>query len=809
MDTLLQDLRFAARTLRARPGFTLLAVATLALGIGGSTATFSLVDAVLLEALPYRDADRLFMVWEDATVAGFPRNDVAPGNYASLQAQNRVFEGMAAVAQVSFNLSGDGEPLRVEARRVSASFFPLLGVAPQIGRVFQPEEDQPGADHVAILSYGLWQARFGREPAVVGRDIVLNRSKYRVIGVMPKGFQFLESYVGLWVPAALDAEELANHGAHYLTVVARTRPGVTEQEADADLATVSSRISRDFPDDARAVRAYALPLEQQLRGDARRPLLLLSLAVAAVLLIACANLAGLLLARAVSRAREIAVRTALGAQPGRIVRQLLTESVLLSVLGMLPGLLVAVWTLKLLEHLIPPGLALSLHPTLDARALLGALALSLATGLLFGIAPAIQTARIDVRESLRQGGRSSTDGDPRRLRSALVVAEIAATLVLLVGAGLLGQTLYRMRYAQLGLQPERLLTLRTVLPSQKYAEPARRSAFYEQVLDRVRHLPGVVSAGYGTSVPLEWKGGTSGFVPEGLGRPEPGLSYDANHRQVSVDFLRTLGIPLRQGRSFEPADRADSRPVALVNETMARQYWPGQDAVGRRFKIGDPDSDVPWVTIVGIVGDVRQMGLDAPVKAEMYLPYSQVTDSPWFAPRDLVVRTLVEPMSLVPPVKAAIGEADAEQAVSNIRSFDDILDEEVVQRRLGATLLAAFAALALLLASLGIYGILSHFVAQHTPEIGVRLALGAGAGDILRLVLGRGMTLALIGVGLGSLGGLALTRLMSRLLFGIGATDPLTFVLAAVLLASLALVACYLPARRAVNVDPLDAMRYE
>ena len=751
------------------------------------------------------------MVWEDATVAGFPRNDVAPGNYASLRSQNRVFEGMAAVSQASFNLSGDGEPLKVEARKVTADFFPLLGIAPELGRAFRPEEDKPGADRVAILSHGLWQSRFGRDPGVVGRDILLNGEKYRVIGVLPKGFQFMESYVGLWVPAAFDAEELANHGAHYLTVVARTRPGVTQEEADADLAAIATRVSHDFPDGARGLRVYTLPLREQLTGDARRPLVVLSLAVVAVLLIACANLAGLLLARAASRAREIAVRTALGAGPGaHRAPAAHGERPALARSACCRDCFVAVWTLGFLEQLVPPGLVLSLHPTLDARAVVGALVLSLATGLLFGLVPALQTARIDVKQPLSQGGRTSTDADPRRLRSALVVAEIAATLVLLVGAGLLGQTLYRMRYVHLGLQPEGLLTLRTVLPSQKYGEPERRAAFYEEVLERVTHLPGVVGAGYGTSVPLEWKGGTSGFVPEGMGRPEPGLSYDANHREVSADFLRTLGVPLRQGRFIERTDGARSRPVAVVNETMARQYWPGQDAVGKRFKVGDPDSEVPWVTIVGIVGDVRQMGLDAPVKAEMYLPYSQAREQPWFAPRDLAVRTSAPPMSLVASVKRVIAAVDPEQAVSNIRTFDEILDEEVVQRRLGATLLTVFAALALLLASLGIYGILSHYVAQHTPEIGVRLALGASAGDILTLVLRtRHDPRPRSAWRSERSGGLALTRLVSSLLFGVSAADPLTFALAAALLAALAFVACYLPALRAVRVDPLAAMRHE
>jgi putative ABC transport system permease protein len=809
MDALVKDLRYAWRMLRARPGFTLTAVATLALGIGGSTAIFSLVSAVLLGDLPFRDADRLVMVWEDASIAGFPRNDVAPGNFAAFQTQSRVFEGLAATSPVGFNLTGDGEPLKVMAQSVTAEFFPLLGVAPELGRVFRADEDKPGANHVVVLSHRLWRQRFGGEADVVGRDILLNGEKYTVVGVMPSEFQFMESYVGLWVPAALSPEELTNHGAHYLQVLGRLKPGVTVPRATAEVEAIARRISQGFPEGARELRAYVLPFREQLVGDARRPLLMLSLAIVAVLLIACANIAGLLLARAASRGREIALRVALGAERGRIVRQLLTESLLLAGLGAIPGLLVASWALAFLQQLVPSGLDLSVHPGIDARALLGAVVLSLLTALLFGLAPALQATRGDLNAGLRQGGRASTQGGHAGLRGALVVAEVAATLVLLLGAGLLGQTLYRMRYVNLGLRPEKLLTLRTTLPERRYGELPKRAVFYEGVLERVRHLPGVVSAGYGTSVPLEWKGGTSGFFPEGLVRPEPGLSYDANHRQVSTDFLKALGVPLVRGRSIERIDTGESRRVALVNETMARQYWPGVDAVGKRFKVGDPDSDVPWITVVGIVGDVRQMGLDAPVKAEMYFPYSQSTEQPWFTPRDLVVRTVAEPMSLVPRIKREIAEVDPEQAVSNIRTFDDILDEQVAQRRLGATLLGAFAGLALLLAALGIYGTLSYFVVQHTAEIGVRLALGASAGDILRLVLGRGMALAAIGVATGVAGGVALTRLISSLLYGVAPTDPTTYLAASGALTALAFVACYLPARRAMKVDPTIAMRYE
>src|SRR6185436_7129867 len=478
---------------------------------------------------------------------------------------------------------------------------------------------------------------------------------------------------------------------------------------------------------------------------------------------------------------------------------------LLAAIGGSLALLVASSALSSLQQLVPPGLVLAVHPSLDGRALALAMVLSALTGLLFGLAPALQATRGDLSASLRQGGRGLTGAGHQRLRAVLVVGELAATLMLLVGAGLLGQTLYRLRYADLGLRPERLLTVRTALPQWKYGEESRRAAFYEDVLDRVRRVPGVVSAGYSTSVPLEWKGGTNGFVPEGP--VDPNRGYDANHRQVSTDYLRTMGIPLRRGRFFERTDGARTPPVAIVNETLARQFWPGVEVVGKRFRTR---SDAPWITIVGVAGDVRQMGLDVPVKAEMYLPYAQVHDQPWFAPRDLVVRSTAEdPMTLAPAVREAVHAADPEQAVANVRTFDEILDEEVVQRRLGASLVAAFAALALLLASLGVYGVLSYFVAQHTSEIGVRLALGASRRDILSLVLGKGMGLAVAGVALGLVGALALSRLVSSVLYGVSAADPATFAGAAGLLAALALLACYLPARRAIKVDPMVAIRCE
>ncbi|HWQ33602.1 MAG TPA: ABC transporter permease [Blastocatellia bacterium] len=809
MNTLWQDVRYGLRLIRRNPGFTLVAALSLALGIGANTAIFTVVNAVLLRPLPFPEPEQLVMVWEDATFAGFPQNTPAPANFVDWQAQSRSFESMAALSEGSFNLTGDGEPEKIQAYRVTANFFPLLGVQPALGRSFLAAEDQPGANRVVMLSHGLWQRRFGGEPSVIGKDILLNGEKYRVIGVMPRGFQFLERYIGLWTPLALTAEERTERGSHYLKVVGRLKPGVTVAQANADIGAVMEQIARTYPNQAARIGAYVLPLREQLAGDIRRPLMVLLVAVGCVLLIACANIASLLLARAAARNREIAVRAALGAGRWRIVRQLLTESILLSGIGGALGLLFAVWSFAFLEQLIPPTMALTVSLEPDGRMLVFTLLISMLTGILFGLVPALQAARFNQNEALKQGSGRAVNLGSRRLRSALVVAEIALSLVLLVGAGLLIQTFHKLRQQYAGLRPENVLTMRTPLPQNKYAQPEQRTAFYDQVRARVGALPGVISVGYTTSVPLEWKGGTSGFVPENTQQPLPGLSYDANHRQVSADYLKTMGIPLRRGRYFDSRDQANSLPVAIINETMAREYWPNEDALGKRFKIGDPDSDVPWLTVVGIVADVRQMGLDAPVKAEMYQPYQQAKQQPWYAPRDLVIRTAVEPESLVAAVRREIRAIDPDQPISNIRTMDEILGEETQPRRLGMTLLAVFAGLALVLAALGIYGVLSYFVVQHTPEMGVRMALGAGRRDILALVVRKGLSLALLGIGAGVIASLGLTRLMQSLLFEVSANDPLTLAGVALLLLAVALVACLVPARRAAKVDPIVALRCE
>jgi predicted permease len=801
VEQFLHDLRYAGRTLLKNPGFASLTVLILALGIGANTAIFSVVHAVLLKPLPFFESDRLVLLWEDASRIGFPRGTPAPANYADWKAQSQAFAQIEAVSGRPMNLTGTGEPERINVDAVTSGLFPMLGVQPAAGRLIRPEEDNPSALKVALVSDALWRRRFGGDPRLVGESIRLNDERYVVIGILPAGFQFLRKDTELWIPIAFSKQELANRDAHYLTVVGRLKPGVTMPQAQADIDAVAKRIGElnlsfalDGPSTAVAARRVVLvPLREQLAGDVRSTLILLLVAVASILLIACANVANLLLSRAIGRSKEMSLRTALGASRFRLLRQLLTESLLLSAAGGIAGLLLAQLSLGILTRLVPSSMANSSRLELSAPVLLFSVFLSLATGVVFGLTPALRASK----QTVVRSGAGRAD---RRLRSVLVVAETALALVLLICAQLMIQTFLRLKAVDPGFRAENIVTARTPLPP-RYADASRRSAFYHQVLERISKLPGVVSAGYVTALPLTFKGGTRGFQIEG-GPPVRGR--DALYRQVTPDYLRTMGIAILRGRGIEERDGPQALKVAVISETMAKKFWQNEDPVGRRFQLGP--SGAPWITIVGISGDVKQMGLEAPTKAEMYLSAQQ--ESTLFAPGELAIRVSSGGLSLA-ALQREIWSVDRELPVSGFRTMEEILDTETLQRRMQMSLLGGFAGLALLLAGLGIYGVMSYAVAQRTQEIGIRMALGARRGEVLWMVIGQGMVLALLGVGFGLAGAFGATRLLASMLFGTAANNLFAYASVSVLLIGVAIVACLVPARRASRVDPLVALRYE
>jgi putative ABC transport system permease protein len=802
------DFNYGFRMLVRNPGFTIVILLSLALGIGANTAIFSLINTVLLNPLPFRDSDRLVMVWEDASFVGFPQNTPAPANYADWKSQNHVFTDMAAVSSESFSLTGGGDPLRAEAQMVTANFFPLLGVRPHTGRIFLPEEDKPGAANVVVLSYGLWQSRYGANLQIVGSDILLNNSKYTVLGVMPANFQFLNPEVQLWVPMAFTPENLQSRNSHYLEVVARLKDGVSFEKAQAEISTIMKRIAAQHPDETGdgKLGAFIVSLRDQVVGDVRRPLVLLLIAVGFVLLIACANIANLLLCVGASRRKEIAVRAALGAGKRRIMRQLLTESLMLSFAGGMLGIVFGSLSLSFLRQLIPPGLALIAELTIDWKVLLYTSFISILTGLIFGIAPSLQAASTNLNEALKSGGGRSGLGGNRKLRSAMVIAEMSLAVVLLIGAALLIQTIYRLQTQNLGFRPANMLRILTILPRSRYDTLEKKVQFYSRALERIDAIPGIVDAGYSTSVPLIWKGGTSGYEWEG--RPlERSLVLDANHRQVTSRYLQTMGFQLTSGRYFDGTETLTSVRVAVINEAMAKTYSSNESSIGKRFRF---DAESPWLTVIGIVKNVRNMGIQTESKPEMYIPVQQADFGySFYAPRDLAIRTKEDPQNITGSVRQVIKSIDPDLPISGIMTMDQILAREISHRRLTMFLLAAFAGLALLLACLGIYGVLSYFVNQQIPEIGVRLALGAKPFSILGLILKRGMILVLIGIIIGIGGALALTKIMQSLLYEVSARDPWTFVAVAFVLSTTALAACCLPGRRAMRVDPVTALHYE
>jgi putative ABC transport system permease protein len=808
MRTLIRDLKYGIRALGQSPGFTLVALLTLMLGIGATSAIFSVVDAVLLRPLPYREPGRLVSIFEDLRQLGFRHNTPAPGNYQAWKTRTHVFEDVAAVRDQVYNLSGSGaEPKKLEGEAVTQNLFSVLGAHPALGRVFSPEEDRPGAARVVLISHRLWTGAFGGDIRIVGRQIYLNDEKYSVVGVLPRGFSYPRGEIDVWVPIKFTPEDLAKFGAHYLNVVGRLRPGITVQRANAELAVVLKQTVREHPDTNSVItRFFAEPLQDTYTRDIRRGLTVLLGAVAFILLIACANIANLLLSRAGSRRREIAVRTALGADRMRIVRQLLTESVLLAAGGGLLGLVTAIWAFSFLRNLIPDSLAQTVSVELDLRVLAFSVGVTLASSFLFGLAPALQLSKVDLNDVLKEGGRGSVGSRRKGLGSLLVIGEVALSLILLVGAGILLQSFARMRGLDPGFRSDHVLTARIVVPETKYREFTKRSDMFTRILERVRALPGVKSAGFTSALPLTWEGGTSSFVPEGAALKE-GENYDANNRVVSPGYFEAMGIPLRSGRLFNDGDTADAPPVAIINEAMGRKFWPHQDPIGKRFQFGGGKNS-QWIRIAGVVGDVRQMRLNEPPRQEMYFPYLQAKDN-WMVPRDLVVRTESDPASLAAGIRQSVWSIDRDQPVSNIMTLDDLLDTEVAQRRTQGMLLGGLAALALVLAGVGIYGVLSYLVTRRTQEIGVRVALGATRPDIFREVAGEGMALAATGIALGVVGSLMLSRLLDSLVFGIRAVDPATYSAAVGIFAMLALLACSVPALRAVKTDAVEALRHE
>lgn len=785
------------------PGFTTIALITLALGIGATAAIFSVVDAVLLRSLPYRDPSRLVMIYEDISKDGFPHNTPAPANYAEWKKQPQLFQDVAAMRLDSFNLTAPGEhPEQRGGASITWNLFPVLGVQPVLGRLLTSADDLPGAHKVAVIGHALWMQRFGGDPSLIGRDIFLNGEKYAVVGIMPRGFVFPTKESEIWTPIAFTPEQLADHGSHYLTVIGRLQPGITLTKANAQLSVLAKRMSRDFPDNP-IDNFFAEPLQYSYTRDVRQGLILLFAAVGFILLIACANIANLLLSRSAVRSREIAVRTALGASRSRIVRQLLTESILLSAGGGLAGIMLAVWCFNFLASLIPADLSQSVALQLDSRMLLFTAAVSLACSVFFGLVPALQIAHVDLNDVLKEGARGNAGPRRKGLRNLLAIGEAALSLMLLVGSGLLLESFVNVRGLDPGYRSDHVLTARLQMANRTFAS---RTQFFEGVLDRIRSLPGVESVGVTSALPLTWKGGTNSFIPEKM-QMKRELTYDANDRVVSPGYFKTMRIPLIRGRLFTSSDGPDAQPVVIINETMARMFWPGQDPIGRRFQPAF-EKDTPEFRIIGIVGDVRQMNLSQPARQEMYFDYRQSKDN-WMLPRDVVIRTSLDPASLASAVRTAVWSVDPSQPVSHVLTLDQVLDEEVADRRVEAMLLGTLAALALILACVGIYGVMSYTVTQRTQEIGVRVALGANASSVFRTVAGHGLLLTGLGIAIGVGASLALSQLLASLLFGVNATDPLTYAVATGLFVLVAMIACLLPARRAAKVDPVTALRYE
>jgi putative ABC transport system permease protein len=795
-------LRLALRQMKRNPGFFAVALTVLALGIGANTAIFSAVEGVLLKPLPYEDPSRLMVVWEDASYVGFRHNTPALANFVDWRAQNQVFTDMAAMRYHDAAFTGGMAPEEVLGRRVTPNFFEVLGVQPAVGRPWTKEEDAARA-RVVVLGYALWQRRFGGDPSVIGRVVQMDGEGTTVVGVMPEGFFFPNKRSEYWIPASFTPGQLAKRNQHNLEVVARLKPGVTVAQAQRDMDVIAKQLQRQYPDTNAKVGVVVVPLREELAGDTAAGLVVLQVAAVLVLLIACANLANLLLARATGRRREMAVRIAMGASRGQIAAQLVVESFLLSVGGGALGLLVGELCWSVFRNLVPEQMAGG-GLAWNGPVLLFTAGVSVAAGAFFGLGPAFRATDVSLSDSLKEGARAGESRGGLKLRDTLVAGQFAMAFALLVGASLMIETLWNLRKMDLGFRPDHLLVLAAPLPDKKYGTNEKLRAFYRDVLDRVRVLPGIKAAGFASDAPFTSVGDTYGYVIEGAPPLQPGQENDALYREVTAGYLQTMGATLQSGRLLEDRDVETSEPVVVINEFLARLHWPGQDAVGKRLKLGGAKE--PWRTVVGVVKDIRERGLLLDMKPAVYVTVNQV-ERP--GADYLIVRTSQDPESVKNVVQKAIWAVDAEQPVAMIRTMDQLMEENVADRARPMTLLGIFAGLALVLACIGVYGVLAYSVAQRTREIGVRMALGAEPGDVTRMILGRGLRLSFMGLLAGAALAFGLSALLRSLLVGVNLAAPRIYAGTAGALVLVALAACAIPAQRAARVDPVVALRDE
>jgi putative ABC transport system permease protein len=816
MDSIIKDIRFGLRGLLKRPAFTAIAVLTLALGIGANSAIFSVVNAVLLRPLPFKDPDRLMVVWERRTNSGRANLPLSGHEYAAFKQRTTSFEALTLFQPNGFNLTGRGDPVMVDIGEVSTDYFNVIGVPPFLGRTFARDEDQNGGAKVAVLGHKLWTQRFGSDPNVINQTIQLNNQSYTIVGVMPA----LELVPDVLTPMDLRGE-LRKVGKHSYQVFGRLKPGVTVAQAQAELAHVAQQLEHELPDANSGHSVQIVGLQEDVTSQAELPLLTLFGAVGFVLLIACANVANLLLSRAAARQKEMAIRTALGASRWRLVRQTLTESLLLGLIGGGLGLLSAVWIVTLLSKITAVNIPRLDRISIDRRVLLATFGFSILTGLLTGVAPAWRNSEPRLYEWIKDGVRGSFNPSRRRISSMLVAAEVAFAVVLLVGGGLMLKSFVQLLRVDPGFQPHQVLRLDLALPELKYRDPAQQVAFYNELITRLHGLPGVESAGATTQTPLSPGDNWSAFAIDGRPDPPKGQQQQAAIRTVSDDYFHTMQIPLRKGRFFNNADarvalplirwypqqpfpehynEPQAAPAVVINETMARLYFPNEDPVGRRLKI----IFSPWLTVVGVVGDVHHNGLNTPPNAEIYLSQLQEPASSMA----VMARTSGDPLRLAAAAREQVNAIDKDLPVT-VTTMDQIFSDSVAGQRFNTSLLGIFATIALALAMIGVFGVINYSVAQRTHEIGIRLALGAQRRDVFRLVVGQGLILALLGIALGAAGAWALTRWIQGMLYGVSPTDGPTFVIVSLIVTVVAFLACYLPARRATRVDPLVALRYE